>query len=86
MNIYDFNQAMVSILYKYKGHPELMDQLNKVSQTEPALNSLYVLPPEASAEGVNQNIVSKFSTFDDAFNHYFRMFDEAFDDALFFDK
>lgn len=62
----------------YQGKPELDEHLNKVSQFEDALNSLYVLPEEAQAEGVNQGMIKKFQTYDDVFNHYFKMFDDAF--------
>ena len=69
---------MVQNLKMYQGKPELEDHLNMISQFDDALKDLYVLPPEAQEEGVNKNTIQKFQTYDDVFNHYFKMFDEAF--------
>ena len=69
---------MVQNLKMYQGKPELEDHLNMISQFDDALKDLYVLPPEAQEEGVNKNTIQKFQTYDDVFNHYLKMFDEAF--------
>ena len=62
--------------------PELVAHINAVSLSEPALSSLMVVSPEAQAEGVNPQMLRKFSNYDDVFKFYLQLFENAFDDSF----